>query len=283
LQPPGPTRTSRLKRRAATAGLTAAPSISFDLEDKEGEPPLKKYRALFEASDPDRNVAGEHGLHKPTGANTQQASLTTSDAAASSGSGSQFARPPSVAHPAKPIVGTLISEDANPSSETMSGSDIIPGTRKRNAENLNDTEAVVGSMSTTESRDELAPTAKRAKLDTDLIRPDRDEAFLKAIASTKKGKRLEDTFDREFNELKISKPDLGEDLREEWSLLADFGDERDIRGNFMVIVQMDIRKDRRPLGKVTHSDWQLRDDFKKFKKVCGLTVFGSRLFKIVLW
>jgi hypothetical protein len=164
----------------------------------------------------------------------------------------------------------------------MSGSDITPRTRKRNAENLNDTEVVVDSMSATESRDELAPAAKRAKLDTGPIRPDRDEAFLKAIASTKKGKRLEDTFDREFNELKISKPDLREDLREEWSLLADFGDERDIRGNFMVIVEMDIHKAQRPLGKAIQSDWQLRDNFKKFKKVCGLTVLWSRFLKTVL-
>ena len=40
---------------------------------------------------------------------------------------------------------------------------------------------------------------------------DTDAAFLQALASTKRGKRREDDFDREFNNLRISKPEIGQD------------------------------------------------------------------------
>ena len=40
--------------------------------------------------------------------------------------------------------------------------------------------------------------------------PDRDDDFLQALASKKKGKKAEDDFDREFNQLKISKASAAE-------------------------------------------------------------------------
>jgi len=41
--------------------------------------------------------------------------------------------------------------------------------------------------------------------------------------------------------LRISKPDLKTTIHEkEWSVFADFGDERNIRGNFMVVVEMEV-------------------------------------------
>jgi len=39
-------------------------------------------------------------------------------------------------------------------------------------------------------------------------KPDTDPSFLRAIASTKRGKKTEDEFDREFNKLRIAKPDI---------------------------------------------------------------------------
>jgi len=95
---------------------------------------------------------------------------------------------------------------------------------------------------------------------------------MKAIASIRKGKRNEDTFDREINDLRISKPDLQQDDREkEWSVLEDFGDERNIRGNFMLVVEMEVfKKDadqavaRRGTGR---ANWEGKPDFKKFHKV----------------
>ena len=102
---------------------------------------------------------------------------------------------------------------------------------------------------------------------------DKDEAFLKAVASTKRGKKKEDDYDREFNNLRISKPDLNNPQRDEWAVLEEFGDDGDLRGNFMVVVEMDVFKKeprtnqgvyRRAEGR---QDWVGKPDFKKFKKV----------------
>ncbi|TFY51930.1 hypothetical protein EVJ58_g10303, partial [Rhodofomes roseus] len=89
--------------------------------------------------------------------------------------------------------------------------------------------------------------------------------------STKKGKRTEDTFDREFNNLRISKPELEKaQERDAWAVLDDFGDDRDLRGNFMVIVEMQVPDKPRRLALVRgdegRTDWAGRPDFKKFKK-----------------
>ena len=106
--------------------------------------------------------------------------------------------------------------------------------------------------------------------------PDRDDAFLKAVATTKRGKKTEDSFDREFNNLRISKPDLERGREdEEWKVLEDFGDDGDMRGNFMVVVEMPLYRDpgagsrehlRRGEGRM---EWQGRPDFKKFRRVSG--------------
>lgn len=58
--------------------------------------------------------------------------------------------------------------------------------------------------------------------------PDKDAAFLKAVASKKRGKKTEDTFDREFNNLRISKPELDhaqEAESDRWGVLEEFGDD----------------------------------------------------------
>lgn len=111
-------------------------------------------------------------------------------------------------------------------------------------------------------------------------KPDTDSAFLKAIASTKRGKKTEDDFDRDFNKLKISKSNLRaaadeeRESRPEWELLdrETFGDDGDLRGNFMVIHEIDVFKvDRGQTGRRraagTDPRWEGKPDFKKFKKV----------------
>ncbi|KAK7679065.1 hypothetical protein QCA50_018010 [Cerrena zonata] len=100
--------------------------------------------------------------------------------------------------------------------------------------------------------------------------PDKDEAFLKALASTKRGKKNEDKFDREFNNLKISKPDLRkEEVEKQWDVLEEFGDDGDLRGNFMVVVEMEV-PERQSRGTRRYDEsrmeWDGRPDFKKFKK-----------------
>ena len=103
--------------------------------------------------------------------------------------------------------------------------------------------------------------------------PDKDEAFLKAVATTKRGKKNEDDFDREFNNLRISKPDLqNEAAAEEWAVLDDFDDDTTLRGNFMVVVEMDVYRKGEGSGDVLRvtggrADWEGRKNFKKFKQV----------------
>jgi hypothetical protein len=112
-------------------------------------------------------------------------------------------------------------------------------------------------------------------------KPDTDAAFLRAVASTKRGKKAEDEFDREFNKLKISKPDMQHHEQEkEWAILDDFEEDKGIRGNFMVVMEMDVysKNDRRHTPVNTASlEWQIRPNFKKFKKV-GEKSFISLIF-----
>jgi len=90
---------------------------------------------------------------------------------------------------------------------------------------------------------------------------DTDENFLRAVNSTKRGKKLEDDFDREFNLLRIAKPKQKLDGTgtgtttdtataaarapevdvAPWDAIDDFGDVG-IRGNFIVVVEMDIER-----------------------------------------
>ncbi|KAI9439406.1 hypothetical protein F5148DRAFT_859363 [Russula earlei] len=80
---------------------------------------------------------------------------------------------------------------------------------------------------------------------------DTDENFLKAVNSTKRGKKLEDDFDREFNQLRIAKPKNVETAAAvtsaadaavaPWDAIDDFGDVG-IRGNFMVVVEMEVQR-----------------------------------------
>jgi hypothetical protein len=101
-------------------------------------------------------------------------------------------------------------------------------------------------------------------------KPDTDAAFLKAVASTKRGKKAEDEFDREFNKLKISKPEVQPDDQEkEWAVLDDFEGDKGIRGNFMVVLELDVysRQNGRRNLKDSRLEWHHQPNFKKFRKV----------------
>lgn len=104
--------------------------------------------------------------------------------------------------------------------------------------------------------------------------PDKDAAFLKAVASTKKGKKHEDDFDREFNKLKISKPVVLKEVEvdtapeDQWKVLEDFGDDNGVRGNFMTICEMPVFRERgNRKEREMNPEWQGKPNFKKFKKV----------------
>jgi hypothetical protein len=102
--------------------------------------------------------------------------------------------------------------------------------------------------------------------------PDTDKRFLTALASMKKGKKSESLFDREFNNLRISKPDIEREiLEQEWDLLDGLDDEHNIRGNFMQVVELGVYKKGGAAGTGTTGtgriDWEGKPDFKKFRKV----------------
>jgi hypothetical protein len=288
---------------------------------------LDKYKALFDASDPDREpLSGE--VEPGTGASTQGVRT-----------------------------GTLSSvpEEEQQASEVQSG-DLRGTKRSRDAENGDggDVEMVDGIADVTGSgADTLAGMhrAKRRALDANTVSPpatgapaavpasqprltqtqrqgkaqttagakpssraataaskpssssnnklDTDENFLKAVNSMKRGKKHEDNFDREFNQLRITKPrnvnvdtigsgttvqGVPEAVVAPWDTIDDFGD-IGIRGNFMVVVEMDIQrgasaKSAPPArdNDIAHSEWIGKPNFKKFK-----TVWFCLLFPPFLW
>ncbi|CAG8657447.1 6579_t:CDS:2, partial [Acaulospora colombiana] len=62
---------------------------------------------------------------------------------------------------------------------------------------------------------------------------DSDEKYLTALATWKKGRKKEDQFDREFNNLKIAKPDRLVELDVEMEAWQMMPKDMDVRGNFM--------------------------------------------------
>ncbi|KAF5369487.1 hypothetical protein D9758_002759 [Tetrapyrgos nigripes] len=286
----------RMKRRIGTLEESPAPV------DPTEEPPSKKFKALFEASDPDK--AGDMFTNTVSLLESVTQSQTQSGVGASSSS---------VA-----VAMELIEEEPDESNQTMgsaqtaaargtkrkaSGSEdqemadveentrtrsragsVRPASKKAAIENVNAVErthstdpAAAKPSSTTAAAASSSTKPSSSKLKTNNNsgaapgKPDTDEAFLKAVASTKRGKKNEDNFDREFNKLKISKPELDRgvvDEEEQWGVLEEFGDETNIRGNFMVVVELPVHKDHNPLNgkKEINPDWQDLPNFKKFKK-----------------
>jgi hypothetical protein len=181
--------------------------------------------------------------------------------------------------------------DANSAPAPASGaSDPVPAPQPRSTtqtQGQGKGPASTGAKPTTKGPQSKS-SASNNKLDT-------DENFLKAVNSTKRGKKHEDDFDREFNQLRITKPkkaDTGaaaaaaaaaassaatkgvpEAVVAPWDAIDDFGDVG-IRGNFMVVVEMDIQRGSgaksAPFARAdnaTRPEWTGRQNFKKFKTV----------------
>ncbi|CCM00035.1 uncharacterized protein FIBRA_02061 [Fibroporia radiculosa] len=299
---------SRLKRRAGTSQTTPSNHYGLTIESLEpgmSEPPLKKFKSLFEESDPERIIQSDSAMEFGTYSSQPAQSLTQSETGMT-----QAASRSRVAE----VV--LLAPLAEEEEESMSGLGIEPGTssttqermlkrkiqdvgedavmeeapgrvKRRAVENVNAIESeIVRAVPKPSTNLASKPSSKTAAKppskvlqsqksqkpsSTALSKPDVDEAFLRAVATTKRGKKAEDSFDREFNNLRISKPELNKDQQQkEWAVLDDFGDEKNLRGNFMVIVEMDVYKkeDGRQGLKLGQGriDWEGRRDFKKFKR-----------------
>ena len=286
LEAPTPARSSRLKRRVGVAGLDVpsgleSQAFSIGIEDTLQEPPLKKFKALFDASNPERDSLSTQtqtetqsgrsrtlrsGKEGPTLAMLQE------DEEESQIGDTNFTAPRAL----KRRLETL-----DELSETDTAGREAPGsefsTKKRAVENVNAVERSEGPLKPPSTRAVSKPPsssfipAKKDKQGAAPGKPDTDAAFLKAIASTKRGKKAEDKFDREFNNLKISKPELEpQEPEEEWGVLADFGDDTGLRGNFMVVVELDVyKKDKESESQnsVVNQAWVGKPNFKRFKKV----------------
>ena len=75
-----------------------------------------------------------------------------------------------------------------------------------------------------------------------------------------------------------------EDKEEEWKVLEDFGDEV-IRGNFMVVCEMEVFKDANGAsargGASASNGWGNGPNFKKFKKVSYSLFFRGRTRRLI--
>ncbi|KAM5532461.1 hypothetical protein V8D89_013877 [Ganoderma adspersum] len=315
--PPTPSRPSRLKRRVGApqgtpsqlfplSGADDADSLIPDTDMKE--PPLKRFKALFDESDPDRvarmdmsEYASQHVGFMPGGESLTQYEPSAMFATQASGSHTGGGRSGAIAL-LLPVMeeeeeGTVVSgtqTQARGTKRKTHDEDLDmddeehPRSRRRTGESpaeqsqalppvQNQTQAkpmskVVTRVDMAQTQVHVKPPKPSSSKKGTQAGPDKDDAFLKAVASTKRGKKSEDTFDREFNNLRISKPDL-ERAREdeEWKVLEEFGDDGDVRGNFMVVVECPVFREagtnmdhmRRGEGRV---EWVGRPDFKKFKK-----------------
>ena len=276
-----------MKRRAGTRAASAdIIDLTADVPAPDpDEPPLKKFRALFEESDPARQTqtqtqqegatqtqAGARAL-LPTLAEEEEESTTQTQTQTQT----QSARSQRLKRKGRTAEG-------DPDADVEMVDSTAPPSKRRAVEG---TDAVQPSQAQPPARATSKPPSRPTSKSTETHKkpsgaapgqPDTDEAFLKAVASTKRGKRAEDTFDREFNNLRISRPELeAAPERDAWAVLDDFGgDDRDERANFMDIVELDVpERTRGPAllrGDEERADWAGRPDFKKFKKVVALIV-----------
>jgi hypothetical protein len=295
-------RNPKLKRRTATQQREEPEinlyDISIDGPLEEEEPPLKKFKKMFEDSDPDRLVNSqtqgpevrtlssivELAYEERTEAvqsalrdmSLKKRKRTSDDVDAANED--EEMRPRKRASSRAPSVGPPPSKRRAPAQmqntgslstvPEASGSQIAPSPSRRTQP-----QKPRAFVSTSQPK----PTEKKKNTTTTTqAQPDRDENFLKALASTKKGKKKEDQYDRDFNELRVAKPTqahlkaavgVEEDL-EAWNTIEK---DMDIRGNFMVVMQeIEPRVSREPEDgtyRVGRSEWVGRPDFKKFKRV----------------
>lgn len=241
------------------------------------EPPLKKFKALFEESDPDRFSLGlpserldvvEESRPQPSpmqidGSPGQEGHLCNAGA----GEESQN-------HAVTVSLGTKRRIGTEDIHENLTST---PTEHDDSSRSLKHHVVEKSLRSIAEVHSQTSQTHGGANFGE----PDTDKQFLTALASMKKGKKNEDSFDREFNNLRISKPDIEREVMEqEWDLLDGLDDEHNVRGNFMLVVELDdykkggsVEKGMLRTGRI---DWEGKPDFKKFRRVC-LFHFGGCL------
>ncbi|KAF8556710.1 hypothetical protein OG21DRAFT_579111 [Imleria badia] len=274
--PPLPemTRSSKLKRR------TPAPAVSVEEPVAENEqiqePPLKKFKALFDASDPDKMTVDPHDAQDPHDVEMRDSvgftqggeSVTQSDS-----------RPlhSQIAVPHRMLDAVAEEEEESVHSQPRPTAPALPRSRRKSPLPQEAQESHVDA--TQDSGTSRKPPSKRTKSKTTPSHQiDTDPVFLTALASRKGKKTTEDDFDREFNNLRLSKPEVHrEEEAKAWEILGDFDTEaRNLRGNFMVVIDLDVFHRNSSYVAATRS-YDGRPNFKKFKKACVVDIWYGRL------
>ena len=244
---------ANLKRR------TPAPAPPVEelsaINEQDEEPPLKKFKALFDASDPDKMAVDQPSLRDVYNtAVGESAGLTQGSATQSDSRPLHTQLPPTLEVVAEEEEESIHSQ-AKPTRHT---SPLSPETQVHVDESQ-------GSGAKRKAPSKAKPQPPQSR------HMDSDPAFLTAIASKKGKKTGEDDFDREFNKLRISKPDIHREGEEQaWEILGDFDTEsKNIRGNFMVIIDLEVFRPSSGRGDVSvvRRTYDGVQNFKKFKKV----------------
>ncbi|KAF8530117.1 hypothetical protein BU17DRAFT_59893 [Hysterangium stoloniferum] len=274
--PPTPgSRTSRLKRRAGTAGTQPLDPLTQDEENSFGVQRLKKFKALFE----------ESGQGRMSGMEEEE-----EEGASFPGVSTGFIPGDNILPPLREVEEEPQEPQAQAQKRKADAMDIDEAPSQAEAvEAAKKKRAVEGSNEVERSQEPKTFGGSSKAKGAAPGKPDTDPSFLRALASLKRGKRTEDTFDREFNQLRIAKPDIrnidnaqasSSKVHYDWEGLDDFEKDVGIRGNFMQIVEMEVWKDkhasvddnrgerfmRRESGVGGRLDWDGREDFKKFKR-----------------
>lgn len=305
---------ARPHRRGETQSVRNRMSM-FGLEDEDdgenmrAEPISKRFKAEFESNlmggtfkdieedemdlDPEADLPDCEPPSQSIRRNTRRSQSVLSDSGprggtslASGGSQTQSATQRKTSVSKRKILSD-VEEDV----DSAVGTSALRGRSKRQAtENANPVAATTSTNSQhvqplTTNQTNVPDTRKNATGDPAEKRgaaangTDTAPEFLQALASKKKGKRKEDAFDREFNNLRITKPRNGvaEDLEqerarvEEMEVWDEIAKDMNITGNFMVIIESDdiLRKDGGRKESAPIPDAGV-PNFKRFKKVCSL-------------
>lgn len=263
------TRATRLKRRSPAPSAPVDEPIS-EIEQGQ-EPPLKKFKALFDATDPEKMVVDSGSLQDTAMEETQGGeSLTQSDS-----------RPRRSQMAATQRVLEVVAEEEEESvpSQARAPAPALPRPGRKSP-SLPEAQGPHADA----TQDPRVPRSKQTKSKpTQNDQMDTDPEFLTAVASRKGRKKTgEDGFDREFDKLRITKPDIRREEEEKsWELLGDFDmDTRSMRGNFMVVMELEVFRRDPDHRNVTRSYDGLKN-YKKFKKVCIRWSFGrGRLLNV---
>lgn len=276
------TRSTKLKRRTP-APAPSVEEIAAENEARE-DPPLKKFKALFDASDPDKMTVVPHGLRDANdiamgdsvGFTQGGESITQND---SRPSHSQITAPQRMLD--------VVAEEEEESGQSLVGPTVsaLPLPRRKSPL-LQEAQGSHADATQNSGKSGGAPGKRTRSKHAQSHQIDTDPAFLTALASRKGRKKTgEDEFDREFNKLRISKPGIHHEEEQAWEILGDFDIEgRNLRGNFMVVIDLEVFRRNSDRGGKSGAarTYDGRPNFKRFKKVRAVEIRCACLLNIFL-